>query len=82
LAVFDCSGIGRTRMRNRFAGLRTVSTHEEPDFMHDHRTRCDHSCAMCHGRIEWEAHRGSFCANPACHDRKRWEMNLDPQARE
>ena len=63
------------------AGLTPPPSHEEPNFMHDHRTKLDDSCTMCHGKIEWGADGGSFCSNPACHGRKWPEMTLDPQAR-
>ncbi len=63
------------------AGLTPPPSHEEPNFMHDHRTKLDDSCTMCHGKIEWGADGGSFCANPACHGRKWPQMTLDPQAR-
>jgi len=48
--------------------------------MHDHRTKVDDSCKMCHGKIEWGTEGGSFCSNPACHGRKWPEMNLNVQA--
>ena len=63
------------------AGLTPPPTHEEPNFMHDHRTSLDDTCTMCHGKIEWGADGGSFCSNPACHGRKWPEMTLDPQAK-
>jgi hypothetical protein len=63
------------------AGLTPPPSHEEPNFMHDHRTKLDDSCQMCHGKIEWGADGGSFCSNPACHGRKWPGMNLDPQAK-
>jgi len=63
------------------AGLTPPPTHEEPNFMHEHRTKLDDTCTMCHGKIEWGADGGSFCSNPACHGRKWPEMNLDPQAK-
>jgi len=63
------------------AGLTPPPTHEEPNFMHDHRTKLDDTCTMCHGKIEWGADGGSFCSNPACHGRKWPGMNLDPQAK-
>jgi hypothetical protein len=63
------------------AGLTPPPTHEEPNFMHDHRTKLDDTCTMCHGKIEWGADGGSFCSNPACHGRKWPEMTLDPQAK-
>ncbi len=52
-------------------------SHEEPNWMHDHRTHMDSSCAMCHGKIQWGTDGGGFCSNPACHGRKWPEMNLD-----
>jgi nitrate/TMAO reductase-like tetraheme cytochrome c subunit len=55
-------------------------SHEEPNFMHEHRTKVDDSCKMCHGKIEWGTEGGSFCSNPACHGRKWPEMNLDAKA--
>lgn len=63
------------------AGLTPPPSHEEPNFMHDHRTKLDDSCTMCHGKIEWGADGGSFCSNPACHGRKWPGMTLDPQAK-
>jgi hypothetical protein len=60
--------------------LTPPSSHEEPNWMHDHRSQVDNSCAMCHGKIDWGASGGSFCSNPACHGRKWPEMNLDAQA--
>ena len=55
-------------------------THQEPNFMHDHRTKLDDSCQMCHGKIQFGTEGGSFCSNPACHGRKWPEMSLDAQA--
>jgi nitrate/TMAO reductase-like tetraheme cytochrome c subunit len=60
--------------------LTPLPSHSEPNFMHDHRTKVDDSCKMCHGKIEWGTEGGSFCSNPACHGRKWPEMNLDAQA--
>jgi len=57
--------------------LTPPSSHEEPNWMHDHRSQMDSSCAMCHGKIQWGTDGGSFCSNPACHGRKWPEMNLD-----
>ncbi len=59
--------------------LTPPSSHEEPNWMHDHRSQTDNSCAMCHGKIQWGTDGGSFCSNPACHGRKWPEMNLDSQ---
>ena len=47
------------------------------NWMHDHRSKIDSSCAMCHGPIKWGKDGGSFCSNPACHGRKWPEMDLD-----
>ena len=60
--------------------LTPPSSHEEPNWMHDHRTHLDSSCAMCHGKIQWGTEGGSFCSNPACHGRKWPEVNLDAKA--
>ena len=57
-----------------------LPSHEEPNFMHEHRTKVDDSCKMCHGKIQWGTDGGSFCSNPACHGRKWPEMNLDAKA--
>ena len=58
-------------------GMTPPDSHEAPNWMHDHRTKIDDSCAMCHGPIKWGTEGGNFCANPACHGRKWPEMNLD-----
>ena len=56
------------------------SFHSEPNFMHEHRTKVDDSCAMCHGPIKWGQDGGNFCANPAC-QRRRWpELDLNVEA--
>jgi len=57
--------------------LTPPSSHEEPNWMHDHRTQVDSSCEACHGKIQWGTDGGSFCSNPACHGRKWPEMDLD-----
>jgi hypothetical protein len=59
-------------------GLTPPDSHNAPNFMHDHRTKIDNTCTMCHGPIKWGKDGGSFCSNPACHGRKWPEMNLDP----
>jgi hypothetical protein len=61
-------------------GLTPPPSHGEPNFMHDHRTKVDDTCTMCHGKIQWGADGGGFCSNPACHGRKWPEMNLDAKA--
>jgi hypothetical protein len=58
-------------------GLTPPEGHDAPNWMHDHRSKIDSSCAMCHGPIKWGKDGGNFCANPACHGRKWPEMNLD-----
>ena len=59
------------------AGLTPPDSHNAPNWMHDHRSKIDDSCAMCHGPIKWGKDGGNFCSNPACHGRKWPEMNLD-----
>ena len=58
-------------------GLTPPEGHNAPNWMHDHRSKIDSSCTMCHGPIKWGKDGGSFCSNPACHGRKWPEMNLD-----
>jgi hypothetical protein len=58
-------------------GLSPPGSHNEPNWMHEHRTKIDNSCQMCHGPIKWGKDGGNFCANPACHGRKWPEVNLD-----
>jgi nitrate/TMAO reductase-like tetraheme cytochrome c subunit len=60
--------------------LSPLPSHSEPNFMHEHRSKVDDSCKMCHGKIQWGTEGGSFCSNPACHGRKWPEMNLDAKA--
>lgn len=55
-------------------------SHQEPNFMHDHRSKVDDTCNLCHGKIEFGTEGGNFCSNPACHGRKWPEVNLDAQA--
>jgi hypothetical protein len=58
-------------------GLTPPPSHNEPNFMHDHRLKLDDSCAMCHGKLVFGREGGSFCSNPACHGRTWPEMNLN-----
>lgn len=58
-------------------GMTPPDSHNEPNWMHDHRSKIDDSCAMCHGPIKWGKDGGNFCANPACHGRKWPELTLD-----
>ena len=60
--------------------LSPLPSHSEPNFMHEHRSKVDDTCKMCHGKIQWGTEGGSFCSNPACHGRKWPEMNLDAKA--
>ena len=62
--------------------LEPPPSHAEPNFMHDHRSKMDDTCTMCHGPIKFGKDGGSFCSNPACHGRKWPNMNLDAEARE
>ncbi len=59
--------------------LEPPPSHGEPNFMHDHRSKMDSTCTMCHGPIKFGADGGAFCSNPACHGRKWPNMNLDPE---
>jgi hypothetical protein len=61
-------------------GLTPPDSHNAPNWMHDHRTQLDDSCAMCHGPIKWGKDGGSFCSNPACHGLKWPEVELNVQA--
>jgi nitrate/TMAO reductase-like tetraheme cytochrome c subunit len=59
------------------AGVTPPASHNEPNFMHDHRFKLDDTCAMCHGKIEFGREGGSFCSNPACHGRAWPGVNLN-----
>ncbi|HEX4884823.1 MAG TPA: NapC/NirT family cytochrome c [Casimicrobiaceae bacterium] len=59
------------------AGLTPPPSHNEPNFMHDHRMKMDESCQMCHGKLEFGREGGNFCSNPACHGRAWPEVNLN-----
>jgi len=58
-------------------GATPPASHNEPNFMHDHRMKIDDSCQMCHGKLEFGREGGNFCSNPACHGRSWPEMNLN-----
>jgi hypothetical protein len=58
-------------------GLTPPASHEEPNFMHDHRMKIDESCEMCHGKLEFGREGGNFCSNPACHGRQWPGVNLN-----
>jgi hypothetical protein len=62
-------------------GLEPPGSHNAPNWMHDHRSSVDNSCAMCHGPIKWGKDGGNFCANPACHGTKWPQLNLDAKAK-
>jgi hypothetical protein len=59
------------------AGLTPPPSHEDPNFMHDHRLKLDDTCQMCHGKIDFGREGGSFCSNPACHGRTYPSVNLN-----
>jgi nitrate/TMAO reductase-like tetraheme cytochrome c subunit len=59
------------------AGLTPPASHNEPNFMRDHRMKIDDSCQMCHGKLEFGRDGGNFCSNPACHGRAWPEVNLN-----
>ena len=59
------------------AGVSPPESHNEPNFMHEHRFKLDDSCAMCHGKIEFGREGGGFCSNPACHGRAWPGVNLN-----
>jgi len=61
------------------AGLTPPPSHNEPNFMHDHRLKLDPTCTMCHGKLEFGREGGNFCSNPACHGRTWPEVNLNVQ---
>jgi hypothetical protein len=59
------------------AGVSPPDSHNEPNFMHEHRFKLDDSCTMCHGKLEFGREGGNFCANPACHGRQWPGVNLN-----
>jgi hypothetical protein len=61
-------------------GMTPPDTHNAPNWMREHRSKIDDTCAACHGPIKWGKEGGSFCANPACHGRS-WpslDLNTEP----
>jgi hypothetical protein len=52
-----------------FAGSEP-SSHQDANFVRDHRVLADPACAECHGKIEYGNDGSSFCANQACHGQK------------
>ena len=59
------------------AGVTPPDSHNEPNFMHEHRFKLDDTCTMCHGKLEFGREGGNFCANPACHGRQWPAVNLN-----
>ena len=70
-------GTLKTVASTKTPGLTPPDSHNAPNFMHDHRSKVDDTCQMCHGPLKWGKDGGNFCANPACHGRKWPEMSLD-----
>ena len=70
-------GTLKTVASTKMPGLTPPDSHGAPNWMHEHRSKVDDSCAMCHGPIKWGTEGGNFCANPACHGRKWPELSLD-----
>jgi nitrate/TMAO reductase-like tetraheme cytochrome c subunit len=60
-------------------GLTPPGSHNDANFMRDHRSKVDATCTMCHGPIKWGKDGGSFCSNPACHGRKWPELDLNAE---
>lgn len=58
-------------------GVSPPDSHNEANFMREHRLKADKSCAMCHGEIKFGREGGNFCANPACHGRTWPGVNLN-----
>ena len=44
--------------------LTPPDSHSEPNFMHDHRTKVDPTCAMCHGPLKWGTEGGELLLQP------------------
>lgn len=53
-------------------------SHQEVDFLAEHRWQADEDCAECHGEISFGTDDSSFCANSACHGAEWPELELDP----
>jgi len=43
------------------------TSHQDVDFIRDHRILANESCATCHGPIRYGTDNSSFCANEVCH---------------
>jgi hypothetical protein len=52
-------------------------SHDNPNWMREHREDDDGSCKDCHGPVKFGEKGGNFCANPACHGRTWPELDLD-----
>ena len=52
-------------------------SHQESNFVADHRFQADDSCERCHGPVEFGTDDSSFCANSACHGRSWPAVELD-----
>jgi hypothetical protein len=63
------------------AGVTPPDSHNEPNFMHEHRFKLDETCTMCHGKLEFGREGGNFCANPACHGRPWPAVNLNVEVK-
>jgi hypothetical protein len=63
------------------AGVTPPDSHNEPNFMHEHRFKFDDTCTMCHGKLEFGREGGNFCANPACHGRQWPAVNLNVEVK-
>jgi len=53
-------------------------SHEEADFLAEHRWQADEDCGECHGEISFGTDDSSFCANSACHGTEWPGLELDP----
>ena len=60
------------------AKLEGPSSHQEVDFLAEHRWQADEACGECHGEVSFGTDDSSFCANSACHATEWPELELDP----
>lgn len=60
------------------AKLEGPPSHQEVDFLAEHRWQADDACSECHGEIAFGTDDSSFCANSACHGQEWPELDLDP----
>ena len=80
LPQVSIEGAVKTVASTVVAGVTPPDSHNEANWMRDHRSKIDDSCAMCHGPVKWGKDGGSFCSNPACHGRT-WpslDLNTEP----